>query len=149
MPPSSPVLRMITRSIKKTLAHQSLVALVPHRHVLANQSTLDLKQLSQHPLIFRESGSSTQSKVKQAFESIDLKVVPAVILGSREAVFEAVVRGIGIGFAFDREPGHDHRYKAIKISGFEDINIDKLACLQDQLKNKFVSALFDCAKESS
>ena len=132
---------------KQTLVRQSLVALVPNNHALAKKTQLDLKELSEHPLIFREAGSSTQSKVEQAFQSIDLKVVPAVILGSREAVFEAVIRGIGIGFVFDREPGLDSRYKAIRISGFEDVNIDKLACLRDQMKNTFVSALFDCSTE--
>ncbi|MGO4404499.1 hypothetical protein AB4Z10_09565 [Bosea sp. RAF48] len=41
------------------------------------------------------------------------------ILGSREAVKEAVAAGIGIGIVLDQERGFDPRLRAITVSDFE------------------------------
>jgi hypothetical protein len=66
-------------------------------------------------------------------------------MGSREGVREAVVRGMGIGFIFDRELPQDSRCTAVRIEGFEDSNTDMLICMKDQRLNPLVSLLFDSA----
>lgn len=133
-----------SRVLKQLIASQSLVALVPTHHPLARRRSVRPAELAQHALIFRESGSSTQGKVRQAFAAENISVEPALVLGSREAVVEAVVRGIGIGFVYDREVGEDVRYRGVKIKGCEAINQDELACLKAQHTAPLVSTLFEC-----
>ena len=133
------------RVVKQVLARQGLVALLPRSHALARKRRLRLEQLADQPLIFRESGSSTQRRLAEGLLAQRLSVQPALILGSREAVFEAVVRGLGIGFAYDREVGCDPRLSAVPIEGFDAANIDHLACLKAQRHAPAVTALFDCA----
>lgn len=64
------------------------------------------------------------------------------MLDSREAVKEAVISGLGIGFLFDREVGRDPRCAGIRIRGFENTNTDMLICLKEQRSNPLVDALF-------
>jgi hypothetical protein len=56
-----------------------------------------------------------------------------------------MARGMGVGFIFDRDFGDDHRVSAVPISGFEDANVDEIACLKEQRANPLVASLFDCA----
>lgn len=134
------------RVLRQVLARQSLVALVSQAHDLAGAPAVDLRQLCAYPLIFRERGSNTQRKLTHAFLAKKLAVSPALVLGSREAVYEAVVRNMGIGFVFDREAGRDSRVTAVPINGFENANIDELACLKAQRSSPYVDALFACAE---
>ncbi len=137
------------RTSKKTIAKQSLTALLPVSHELANRTEISLDQISDFPLIFRESGSSTQAKLDTAFLATGLAPNPAFVMGSREGVHEAVIRGMGIGFMFSNEVGKDPRITAVPITGFEHINIDELACLKHQRSSPYVDALFACAPDVS
>lgn len=78
-----------------------LVALVPLRHRLATRSSASLSELAREPLILRTGTSITQRSLEEIAERSGITLAPALTLGSREAVVEAVAAGVGIGFAFD------------------------------------------------
>lgn len=78
-----------------------LVALVPARHRLAAQPGTTLSALARERLILRTGTSITQRSLQDIAARSGVTLVPGLVLGSREAVFEAVAAGVGIGFAFD------------------------------------------------
>lgn len=132
------------RVSKRPVAVQGLVALLPRGHGLAGRKDVTLERLCAFPLIFREAGSSTQRKLDSALLAEGLSAAPSLVLGSREAVCEAVVRGLGVGFVYDREVGQDPRCFGVKIRGLEKANIDEIACLKGQRSNPNVDVLFAC-----
>ncbi|MCJ8337173.1 MAG: LysR substrate-binding domain-containing protein [Pseudomonadales bacterium] len=134
-----------SRFIAKTISKQDLMALIPTGHALSEHKSVTIEELAPHPLVFREPGSNTQRIVNEAFSSSDFHINTALVMGSREGVKEAVARGLGIGFVFDRELPQDSRCVGVKVKGFESSNADMLLCLKDQHKNPVVKALFDAA----
>ena len=135
------------RAVTCEISSQSLVALIPIDHPLATLKSISFKKLSANSLIFRESGSSTQKIVDDGFGKYQQYVTPDLVLGSREAVTEAVARGLGIGFVYSREIGLDRRYVGVPISGLNHRNTDILAALKEQVKNPLVGKLFEVARK--
>jgi len=134
-----------SRVIAQTISTQSLVALIPVAHELSDRDSVTLAELAGCALVFREQGSNTQRIVDDAFAALRLHVNAVLTMGSREGVREAVVRGIGIGFIFDRELPQDSRCIAVRVEGLENSNTDMLICMKDQRLNPLVGLLFDSA----
>ena len=133
--------------LRQPVAEQSLVALVPADHALATADQLSLASLATEKLIFREKGSSTQARVSAYFQRESMTVAPALTLGSREAVFTAVVRGLGIGFAYDREVSGQEQFHTIPVSGFENANVDEVICLTSSRNTPTVAEFLRCAAD--
>jgi len=137
------------RVITKTITNQSLMALVPADHCLGTRPSVSFEDLSDCGLIMRENGSNTQRIVDEALASRKMCPQIALVMGSREGVREAVARGLGVGFGFDQELGHDTRFVGIPILGFENSNADMLLCLRKQQSNPLVKMLFTAANQSN
>lgn len=82
---------------------------------LAQRSVLTPQDLADRSLILREEGSMTRSALEAAFAAVAVPLVSGYVLGSREAMKEAVAAGLGIGALFVDELGHDSRLRAIPL----------------------------------
>ena len=137
-----------SRIIARTISRQDLIALIPTGHALSDRQSVSMDELATQSLVFREHGSNTQRIVSEAFVRAGFQVNAALVMGSREGVKEAVARGLGIGFVFDRERPKDSRCVGVKVAGFESSNTDMLLCLKDQQKNPLVKALFEATNSA-
>jgi DNA-binding transcriptional LysR family regulator len=77
---------------------QEVVAIVSADFPEPKEGCFTLAQLMQKPLIFRRRGSSTQRVVDRAFRQAGLDPIPRLIADTRDAAYEAVALGIGVGF---------------------------------------------------
>lgn len=136
-----------SRMIAQTISTQSLIALVPHTHELSDRQQVSLEELAAYPLVFREYGSNTQRIVDNAFTKRRLNVSAELVMGSREGVIEAVARGLGIGFVFDREISQDSRCHGVRVEGFKGSNSDMLLCLREQQYTPLMKSLFNTAEQ--
>ena len=118
-------------------------------HALASADRVSLAALASEKLIFRETGSSTQARISEFFRNKNIVVIPALTLGSREAVFTAVARGLGIGFAYDREVADQSSFHAIPVSGFENANVDEVICLKSSRDTPTIAEFLRCATSLS
>ncbi len=107
---------------------QDLVAILPREHALARRGSLDLADLLAEPLILRERGSNTRRLLEEAAARADLALDPALELGSREAVKEAVAIGLGVSVLSEREAKGDARLVSVPIPGLEGLNVDAIVC---------------------
>lgn len=80
------------------ILQQNVVAIVSETHPLAAATEVQLCDLAQQALIFRSRGSSTQKVIDRAFARAGLAPRPRLIADTRDAVYEAVSLGIGVGF---------------------------------------------------
>lgn len=80
---------------------QQVVAIVAAGNPLSQARALSLERLAREPLIFRSRGSSTQRVVDRAFRRAGLCPEPNLTADTRDAVYEAVAVGIGIGFMWE------------------------------------------------
>jgi LysR family transcriptional regulator, low CO2-responsive transcriptional regulator len=83
----------------RPFATDTLALIVPAKHPWSKKKNVSLPQLADQPLILREAGSGSRSCFEQALTAAgkslrDLQV--SLVLGSNEAIKEAVQRGMGV-----------------------------------------------------
>jgi DNA-binding transcriptional LysR family regulator len=86
------------RFVGEVLVEQQVVAIAHPEHPLASAESTGCAELARHRLIFRGKGSSTQRVVDRAFRRAGLAPAPALVLDTRDGVYEAVAHGLGVGF---------------------------------------------------
>lgn len=101
------------------LIDQRVEILVRAGHPWWDRQQVEARELPGQRLVTREAGSMTRHLFEAALADHGLELPPHLILGSREAVKEAVAAGIGIGIVLDQERGFDPRLRAITVSDFE------------------------------
>ena len=99
-----------------------LVVIVPPGHDLANESSISLEKLIQHPFICREEGSGTREVMiehmnDEGLNNNDLNV--AMELGSLEAIKGAVEAGMGVSILSRATIS-----KELKLGSLIAINLD-------------------------
>lgn len=126
---------------------QDVVAILPRDHPLAERASLDLPTLMGEPLIVRETGSNTRRLLEQAARAADLPLDPALELGSREAVKEAVAIGLGVSVILSREAVGDSRLAVLPLPGLEGLNEDALVCPKGAERRTAMRALRTAARQ--
>nr|WP_298683823.1 LysR substrate-binding domain-containing protein [uncultured Dongia sp.] len=131
------------------VAQQDMMVLVPRGHAFAKRGDVGLKDLADQKVIFREHGSNTQRTLERRLKKAGLELHPILVVGSREAMIEAVSRKIGIGFIFERETNGDPRSVAVPLRELRGSNKNTLVYLKPRRRRRTVQALIDIAKPSA
>lgn len=106
-----------------------------------------LEELAQQPLVLREKGSTTRLALEAALEQAGLAVRPVFEIGSREGVWKAVERGLGISVVADFELVAHPNLHAIEIAG-EAIRTEyRLVCLQERQTSPKIRAFAAIAQQ--
>ena len=85
--------------ISETLLSDELMLIVPADHPWAKKKDISMLDIIKEPFIFREEGSGTRQVIEKYLNKRGIttqKMNISTILGSTEAIKEAVERGIGI-----------------------------------------------------
>jgi LysR family transcriptional regulator, low CO2-responsive transcriptional regulator len=127
------------------LVAQRLMFVLPQGHPWSNRAEIDLVDAAGHRIIMREVGSSTRRLFEETARRQGVVLPEQFVLGSREAVKEAVAAGLGIGIVFDNELGADERLVGVPIRGASAAS-EYLVCRQD-LRSLGVIAAFIAAAE--
>ena len=101
------------------LGQAPIVAIMAHDFLPNDVQALDLETLSVMPLIFRETGSSTQRCIEASAEKHAIKLRPVITVEGRQALCEVVASGAGIGFVSLAELGNDSFIRAVPIERTE------------------------------
>lgn len=123
-----------------------IVAFIAADHALAEQTSFSFAELSELPLVMRERGSKTRTKLEEAAERAGVTLTPAIEAEGREAVREIVASGAGVGFVSAAEFGEDARLARVPIEA-SGLEMDEaLICLRERSGGKLVAAFFDIAR---
>jgi aminoethylphosphonate catabolism LysR family transcriptional regulator len=125
-----------------------IVAFVAHNHPLADARKLTLADIVQQPLVMRERGSKTRSKLEVLASSMGIELKPTIEAEGREAVREIVASGAGVGFVTRAEFGLDSRLRPILIDAPEVLMDEALICLRERSSGKLVKAFLDIARQT-
>jgi aminoethylphosphonate catabolism LysR family transcriptional regulator len=130
----------------QALYRDRIVAFFPADHPWAARRRIDLAALAQAPLVLREPGSATRALLLQALDRAGIPPRIALELGSREAVREAVLAGLGIGVVFERELVRNPRLRSRALTGADLSATVSLACLPERRRLRAVQAFFALAR---
>ncbi|MDE1167919.1 MAG: LysR substrate-binding domain-containing protein [Pseudomonas sp.] len=98
-------------------ASHPVILFVNVDHPLARFDEVPLQALQGQPLLSRETGSTTRLALDKALAEHDVTPRRVMEIGSREALREAVIRGIGLGAVSQAEFIPDPHLKAIRLAG--------------------------------
>jgi aminoethylphosphonate catabolism LysR family transcriptional regulator len=123
--------------------------MVPSSHALAKRRAIRLTALEDEAMILRDESSSTRRAFEQALARAGVRIKPIMEINSREAVREAVARGIGLGVISETEFAP---HQAIRLIAFADAPIHVHAyvvCLTARRNRPLVEAFVKLARDTA
>ena len=120
-----------------------VIAFVNRTHRWAERESITLEELSCEPLLMREPGSTTRRVLESTLEERGLTATVAMEIGSREALREAVIRGLGVGTVSQSEYVPDERIRPLPIQGEPVRTHIHIACLKERRRTRAVASFFD------
>jgi len=134
------------------LVGDEIVLAVPLAHPFARQQYVTVEKLRGQPLILREEGSGTRRTVESVLASAGLSLPRdgiTLILGSTQAIVQAVSQGLGMGFVSARAAAQaqaDGHLACVKLAGV-DLHRDLyLAYLSQRVGDPLVARFLDFAR---
>lgn len=124
-------------------ASYPVTAFVHRDHRLAALKSIDLAGLAREQLLMREQGSTTRRALEDALAAIGAAPRLAMEIGSREAIREAVICGLGIGTVSDSEFVPDERLHPLPITGNPVMTHIYVCCLRERRRSRLIAAFFD------
>ena len=130
------------------------VMIFVHRsHRFAGRKSIRIKDLDGEGLILREAGSTTRKALEEALE--EAGVAPRVLMeiGSREAIREAVIKGVGIGAVSEIEYIPDPALCMLRVRDADMYTHAHVVCLEERrgarLVEAFLRIVADLQRDSS
>jgi DNA-binding transcriptional LysR family regulator len=134
------------------LVGDEIVLAVPPGHVFASKGSATLEQLRGQPLILREEGSGTRRSVENALAAAGLSLPQdkvMLILGSTQAILQAVTQGLGLGFVSARaatQAQADGHVACVRLAGVDLRRDLYLAYLPQRAGDPLVARFLDFAR---
>ncbi len=115
-------------------------------HPFAKRRQVRLEELEGQRFIHREVGSTTRLAFEEALSQAGVAVDPVMEVGSRESVWLAVERGIGIGVVSDVEFNPHPNLRTVEISDAEIFTTAHITCLADRVESRIIKTFFEIAE---
>jgi aminoethylphosphonate catabolism LysR family transcriptional regulator len=122
-----------------------VVAFVNGSHPWFRRKGVRLEELSSQPLVLREQGSTTRLAFERAMAERGLSINPVLEIGSREGVWKAVEKGLGISVVADFEFVAHPNLRVLRIVDHPVRTEYRIACLRERLKSPKIKAFLDVA----
>jgi len=123
-----------------------VVVFVHEDHRWFGRKSITLSEVEGEDFVLREKGSTTRHAFETALEDANIKINPVMEIGSREAVWKAVEKGIGIGAIADFEFVPHPRLKMVEISDVEISTSYHIAYLKERRESRLIQTLTRIAK---
>ena len=107
-----------------------------------------LADLDGEPFILRDPASATRQVFEKALARAGVKVRAVLESNSREAVREAVGRGMGLGVVSEREHAPHSAIRLIAIEGAEMWTAAYVCCLAARRKRPMIEAFMGLAQST-
>jgi LysR family transcriptional regulator, low CO2-responsive transcriptional regulator len=123
-----------------------VVVMVHRDHPWSSRQSVSLAEFAGQRMVLRETGSTT----RRAFERglAEIGIVPEIVMeiGSREAVWHAVARNIGIGIVSEREVIPHDSISILPIEGALIHTDEHVVCLAERRDSRLVAAFLAIAE---
>lgn len=123
-----------------------ILVFMPADHRLARRKSLRMQELADVPFVARELGSTTRRAFEAAALAKGIALRTIIEIGSREAIREAVIRGIGIGYVSEAEFIPDARLRAVRIADAEVFTAAHVVVLRERQHSRIIKAFLDVVR---
>jgi len=111
--------------VKKLISDELLVIVSPN-HPWAKKKEISISDIVKEPFIFREAGSGTRQMIEKFFNRHgitlqDMKI--SIVLGSTEAIKDAVENGLGISIISRWAARKENKYGSLRLLSIKEEKI--------------------------
>ena len=124
--------------LAREYARHAIILFAHIDHPLARREQVELAELHGLPLLLREQGSTTRTAIEKALQTAGVKPRTQLEIGSREAIREAVARGLGIGAVSEAEFIADPRFRPVRIAGDPASTTTYVYCMKERSESLLV-----------
>ena len=135
------------RIVAQPFSRHPVIVFVNSEHRLARRKAVRIAELSGERMVLRETGSTTRLAFEAALERAGVAIDPVMEIGSREALWMAVQRGIGIGVVSDIEFVPHPNLRPVHIKDAEVYTYAHVVCLAERTESRMIKAFFEIASE--
>ena len=126
---------------------EPLVVFVHAEHTWADRKEIRIEELENQPLILREPGSTTRRAFENALTKAGVKISPVMEIGSREAVWLAVSRGLGIGVVSDDEFMLHPDLRKLNLVNADVHTTAHVVCLRERRNSRLIHTFLQIVEE--
>ena len=116
-------------------------------HPWANRESLRIEELEGHDVILREPGSTTRRAFEKALKKTGVTIKPVMEIGSREAVWMAVARGLGIGVVSNLEFMPHPNLRKLSFINADVCTHAHVVCLRERRNSLMIHEFFQIVEE--
>ena len=120
-----------------------IVIFMHRKHRLAGRKSIRIAELEGERMILREEGSTTRKALDDALANAGVRARVVMEIGSREAIREAVIKGVGIAAVSQIEYIPDPDLRVIKVSDAVMYTHAHVVCLAERRNARLVNAFLD------
>ena len=124
-----------------------VVVFVHRAHRFARRRAIRLAELDGEGMILREEGSTTRKAFDDALRKAGVKPRIVMEIGSREAIREAVIKGVGIAAVSDIEFIPDPQLRTVAVRDAEMYTHAHVVCLEERRSARLVQAFLSIVHE--
>ena len=124
-----------------------VVVFVRRDHALADRGSISLHDLARERMVLREEGSTTRRAFDEACARAGIQPRIAMEIGSREAIREAVIKGVGIGVVSEIEFVPDPQLVTVRVHDAEMHTHAHVVCLRERRGARLVEAFLEIVDE--
>ncbi len=128
------------RLIAMPYRQHPVLVFMPADHRLGRRKSVRLAELANEPFVAREPGSTTRRAFEAAAKAKGVTLRTIIEIGSREAIREAVIHGIGIGYVSEAEFIPDGRLRAVRIADAEILTEAHVVVLRERRHSRIIKA---------
>jgi DNA-binding transcriptional LysR family regulator len=120
------------------------VLVVNQGHPLARARSVSLAQLGACHLLVREHGSMTRKATETALDNAGVPLPASTVIGSREAICEAIRQGLGASVVPLGEVPRDPALCVVPFASDPPVLHEYLYCLQGRTHTRLIGAFLEC-----
>ncbi|RZT36466.1 LysR substrate-binding domain-containing protein [Cupriavidus agavae] len=132
------------RLFRVTLAADPMVLVVHPVHPLARRPLVEVAELATCHLLVREQGSMTREATEAALAAAGAHLPPHTVIGSREAICEAIRHNLGASVMPAGEVPRDPALAVVQFASNAPVIDEYLYCLRSRRDTRLLGALLDC-----
>lgn len=123
-----------------------VVVFVRSDHPFADRPEIRPSDLHGQRMIAREPGSTTRRAFDEAMRAAGVAPETVMEIGSREAIREAVIHGLGIGYVSAAEFVPDPVLRAVPVEGAEIFTWAHVVILRERAQGRVIRAFLDTVR---
>jgi len=124
-----------------------IVVFVRRDHRFARRKSIRIADLEGERMILREQGSTTRKALDDALRKAGVTPNIVMEIGSREAIREAVIMGVGIGAVSEIEFVPDRELRIVRVRDAEMHTYAHVVCLEERREARLVKAFLGIVDE--